>query len=131
MFERKCIWLPYTRGGIRKNKSQASTHCQGLNATLVDILNQAMHNQIYSYVKRTWEFGRSNYVDVWLASVYTNGVVYKSNDEIGFASWFPGYPRGNLGHLMIEVVKNRPDSQGGVWNRPNSYIGIPLCIRPI
>uniref|UniRef100_H2ZFJ9 C-type lectin domain-containing protein n=1 Tax=Ciona savignyi TaxID=51511 RepID=H2ZFJ9_CIOSA len=130
VFERNCVWLPYTRGTTRENKAQATNHCQRLNATLVDVLNQEMHNQIYSYVKRTWNFGNVNYVDVWLASVYRNGVVYKSNGEIGFASWFPSYPSGNHAHLMIEVGKTLPDSRAGVWNRPNTRGGIPLCIRP-
>uniref|UniRef100_H2Z8R2 C-type lectin domain-containing protein n=1 Tax=Ciona savignyi TaxID=51511 RepID=H2Z8R2_CIOSA len=52
VFERNCIWLPYTRGTIRENKAQALSYCQRLNGTLVEILNPAMHNQIYSYVKR-------------------------------------------------------------------------------
>jgi len=145
-----CIRLLYIVGKEAGSWSNAASMCQFHGGVLAEIETDELFNQVYEYVKKSWNSHTNrdqDYVVVLLGMKYLNGeLVFESSgnsvpgDSIGF--WRKGYPstrRSDHIYMRMQVPTNRPTSPQRVENGDVGFFNledlaeeaVPLCQFPL
>jgi len=149
IYNNTCIRLLYIVGKEAGSWSNAESMCQFHGGRLAEIETDELFNQVYEYVKKSWNSHTNrdqDYVVVLLGMKYLNGeLVFVSTgnsvpgDSIGF--WRKGYPSSRSDHIYMRmsVPTNRPTSPQVVENGEVGFFNledyaetaVPLCQFPL
>jgi len=124
--------LKALNSGQSTGKSWCASQCAYHGGELVDIENEEHYNLLYRYIQSTWvgyfDGPTWNFVDVWLASTYQDGIITSSTGNKTYALWYPGYPNRNPSDVMWQIGTKYGRADVGMWTpRSNFNRGAPLC----
>jgi len=143
-----CIRLLYTRGPMVPRREDAAEQCRSNGGTLVEIRDDQLFYDVYSYIKKAWiaytgsgSNGASYYVNIWLGMKYkNNNIVFDngdvmSTDSVGF--WRKNTPYSNADRIYIALhvamtQASVDDGNYGLFNVHDSWPNpVPLCQFPL
>jgi len=136
LYEGHCYSLLHraVRFNRRRVKSEAAAQCEQRGGELVNIEDAQMYKALYAYIQHEWLMYTdrdTNYVYVWLDSLYENGVLRNSSGgQLGYTKWHRGHPSPAYSSVALKVATKptRSEPYIGMVTVGSGYgVPVPIC----